>query len=124
MKELEHLDDPTKAKREEEIRSRIHPLKKLTQKDKWDLRQKPGNTLIGEQFGSIQDNGFISKTLTQVQLGQKSKLEWLGEEFLLPEPKPDEDPAMPHYEKFPYSIIAHTKCVTYRIKEKSFNRIP
>ena len=40
----------------------------------------------------------------------------------MPEPKPDEENPMPHFEKFPYTIVAHTKCVTLQIKD--FKRLP
>ena len=75
---------------------------------------------MGDQFGTIQMNGYVSKTLKQVQLGQKSSFEWIGEEFLLP----TDDPELPKEAKFPYTVVAHTKCVTYVIPEKSFGRIP
>ena len=56
-----------------------------------------------------------------MQLGQKSALEWVGEEFLLSKHDSGE---MPGFKHFPYSVIAHTKCVTYAIDEKGFIRIP
>ena len=63
--------------------------------------------MIGEQFGSIQNNGYVSRTLKSVQLGQKSTLEWIGEEFLVTNDKNDKAV------EFPYAVVAHTKCVTY-----------
>jgi hypothetical protein len=62
----------------------LNPYKKTTEKDKRLLKQQKSTIMIGEQFGSIQQNGYVSTTLKSVQLGQKSTFEWIGEEFLVP----------------------------------------
>ena len=71
---------------------------------------------LEDKFGTLQKNGYISKTLKSVNIGQKGRLEWIGDDLcLMDDPKKD---------KFHYSAVAVTKCVTYQIKLADFNKIP
>lgn len=66
-----------------------------------------------DKFGTLQQNGYVSKTLRTVHIGQKGRLEWIGEEL-----------CDSTFTSFPYSAIAYTKCVTFMIKQSDFNKIP
>ena len=79
----EYREDPTKPKRDAERLARINPNKRYAVKDKESFNKWKPNFVIGEQFGTVQQNGMLSKTLKQLQLGTKTTNEWIGEEFLL-----------------------------------------
>jgi len=64
--DMEHIDDPTKARREAEMKARLNPYKKQSKRDLSHLSQKRTTMVIGEQFGTLQSNGYVSKTLQQL----------------------------------------------------------
>lgn len=97
---LEYQDDPTKLKRDSEV-------KQGSQKR---------NSGAHESFGALVKNGYISKTLRTIQIGMKSTHEWIGEDLLLME--------QPHQNAFEYSAIAETKCVTYALNYSDLFKIP
>ena len=65
-------------------------------------------------------------------MGQKSTNEWIGEEFFIccnslgPVAEDDgADEEIRHECKsFPFTVVAHTRCEMYAVKEKGFGRIP
>jgi len=100
---LEYQNDPTKAKRDQEGLSSGNDNKKT----------KTSNTAVLQPLIS---NGYISKTLKTIQIGQKSTGEWLGEDLLLME--------TPAKCSFDYSAIAVTKIVTYEVNYADMFKIP
>lgn len=117
FKQLEHEDDPTQIRRDIERLRRKNPFKhRESLKDKYMLRYERGAVPPEDQFGTIHQNGYISNTLKSIHVGQKSDLEWIGEEILLME-----DPAKEH---FNYSVIAHTKVETFMLHSKEQKKIP
>ena len=66
MKDLEILDDPTKERKEAEFQKRLNPYRKYSKREMHKISQNKNSRVIGEQFGTIQSNGYISKTLKQV----------------------------------------------------------
>lgn len=113
--ELENQADPNKLKRDEERLKRQNPFKnRLSVQDKYRLSQERGS---GEdKYGTIQENGYISSTLKTINIGQKSTLEWIGEEILVMKD--------PKVENHSYSVVAQTKMEAYCIKFKDVKIIP
>ena len=63
-----------------------------------------------DKYGTIQENGYISKTLKSINIGQKSTLEWIGEEILVMKD--------PMTENHTYSVVAKTKMEVYCPRER------
>ena len=83
---------------------------------KTSLKQQPGIVPSEDRYGSLQKNGFVSKTLHNVAIGLKEENEWIGEEqFIYDEPE--------QY-TYEYSVIAQTKCTMYEMNSHDFNKIP
>ena len=60
---LEHEEDPTKLREQNELKSKLNPHKKYSQRELEQLQKEKKCKIIGEQFGSIQHNGYVSQTL-------------------------------------------------------------
>lgn len=58
----------------------------------------------------------MSNTLKQIQIGMKSKLEWIGEDLLIMDD--------PHKNTFEYTAVAETKCTAYMINYADMFKIP
>lgn len=116
FKKLEHEDDPTQIRRDTERLRWKNPFKhRESLKDKYMLRYERGAVPPEDQFGTIQHNGYVSNTLKSIHVGQKSRLEWIGEEILLMDPSK---------ETFNYSVIAHTKVETFVMHSKDQKKLP
>ena len=77
---------------------------------------RKGQKLSEDQFGTLQDTDFVSKTIKQIQIGTRGALEWIGEGFFTME-----DPAKT---PFSYSVIAKTKMVCYSLHQKDLKYLP
>lgn len=77
---------------------------------------RKGQKLTEDQFGTLQDNGFVSKTIKQIQIGTRGALEWIGEGFYSME-DPAKDP-------FSYSVIAKTKIICFSLHQKDLKYLP
>lgn len=116
FRELEHTEDPTRRAREEEFNKMRNPFKKPSAIDRQRLGQKRGMLPLEDKFGTIHENGYVSKTLKTVQLGQVSQGEWLGQELLFWK--------SPKTEVFNYTAVAQARSVAYRIGLSDVGKIP
>ena len=73
-----------------------------------------GSTSPGS-LNKLVNNGYVSNTLKTLQIGIKSRYEWIGEDLLA---APD-----PNTFKFDYSAIAKSKLTTYEINFSDFVKI-
>ena len=110
FQQLEFEEDPTRAIRHTESIQGKNPH------TKYNFRgiNRRGSVPLEDQFGTLNNNGYVSKTLKSVTIGSKSRLEWIGEDLLHLNPE----------FKFEHSVIAHTKLTTYFINQKDFSKIP
>lgn len=69
-----------------------------------------------EVVKELTQNGYVSNTLKAIQIGIKSRYEWIGEDLLVMND--------PQHDKFEYTAIAVSKCVTYEINYNDLFKIP
>jgi hypothetical protein len=114
---LEHAEDPTKAKREHEQTKMFNPNVKssLRSKQEFYARKFKGQS---DESNRLLKNGYVSKTLKNINIGTKQQGDWIGEELLNME---QGDPKEAVYN---YSAIPTTKCETYFISLKDANKLP
>ena len=109
---LEYKEDPSKAKRDIEYVSLKHQSKAKIDKDVGEIKSS---------LSAIIKNGYISKTLRTIQIGIKSRYEWLAEELLLGSDLHAPESSLPEFE---YSAVATSKCTVYELRYHDLLKIP
>lgn len=116
---LEHEDNPLLAIREREL-GKLRNCNMLgSLQHKFVDHNKP-SLMKNKSLSSVQKNGYLSKTLKSIQLGQKQQGEWVGEELL----GTNVDKVGADFAGFCYSVIAQTKVMTYCIRRSDIEKLP
>ena len=80
---LQRVEDPTLAQRKAEAEAMLNPNYSQKVKDKFiktQLVKQKGIVPSEDRYGTIYNNGLVSKTLHSVSIGLKQENEWIGEE--------------------------------------------
>ena len=67
------------------------------------------------------DKGFFSKTTNEFQLGKLTAKEWVGSEILY---RQDTETGQVMEKEIPFSVIAKTDCLVYRISKEGIHKLP
>ena len=70
----------------------------------------------------MQKNGYLSKTLKSVLIGQKAQGEWIGEDLL--HYMMTQEGKQQKFKGFNYSVVALTKVSTYCIEFADLDKLP
>lgn len=80
-----------------------------------DRASLAGSSTSPGALNKLVNNGYVSNTLKTLQIGIKSRYEWIGEDLLAA--------VDPTTFKFDYSAIAKSKLTTYEINFSDFLKI-
>ena len=118
---MEHEDNPTLKIRDQEMKKLVNINLKTNLQQKMVQYNKP-EVMRNKSQPSLQSNGYLSKTLKSVLVGQKTQGEWIGEDLLeymmTPEAKHLKFPG------FDYSAVALTTISSYCIGFHDLDKLP